>query len=237
MRFGLVKLAQAVAQLYGISRREATSWIDRGFISVNGRICDQFSLEVDAAYDRIESKNPDLKKVGNLKRFAYLALYKPVGIETTLIKKTNSLYRIIDSIGIPTLKPVGRLDLDSEGLLLLTDDGEFNHQLTHPKSKVPKLYMIEVDSKPDTDQLSLIKKLFRKIHYRAPKGFEIELGEGKYRQIRRLCAEAGLTVRTLKRLKLGSLSLGDLKPGEWRSLTSDEIESLRQISKISLTPP
>ena len=142
---------------------------------------------------------------------------------------------------LPRLYTVGRLDYDTEGLLLLTNDGSFSLRLTHPRYKMPKTYWVEVAGQPDRAQLERLRQgvVSEGEVLRAEKvtplrtgggttELELVLGEGKKRQIRRMFAVVGCPVRRLVRLAVGNLRLGDLKPGQWRNLTDEEIQQLQQ---------
>ncbi len=221
-----MKLVQAVASITGLSRRRATVLIDEGKVFVNGKPCSQYSLEVDEKKDKIEIKNLESEILKSKRtilstRKHYFAFHKPKGIETTLNGKRNSISPFILKIGIPSLKPVGRLDLDSEGLLLLSDDGDFIYKMTHPSHEISKIYEVWIKGLQSEEQLNYLKEEFilkekhKHPHIPGCNILILELKEGKNRQIRRTCAKCGLFVERILRIAIGNVQLNKLKPGEW----------------------
>jgi 23S rRNA pseudouridine2605 synthase len=221
-----MKLIQALPLLINCSRREAEALTRQNSIKVNGQIVSQYSFEVDPEHDLIEVENQKIKQ-NNLKQKHYFIYYKPKGLEVSLKCKTHSLNEIILHIGIPNLKPVGRLDMDSEGLLLLTDDGDLIYQLTHPKHHIPKIYKVWVKGLKTEEQVRSLKKSLqiKSVNFQE-EILEVELQEGQNRQIRRNCAQAGLFVERILRTKLGAVQLGKLKVGQWKPLKSSLIAKL-----------
>lgn len=215
------------------SRRTAEAWIAAGRVTVNGvpaAVGDKADPELDiVAVDGAEIARPTAH--------TYIMLYKPRGYVTTMS----------DEKGRPTVAelvadcpsrvwPVGRLDMDSEGLLILTDDGDMTHRLTHPSHEVQKEYHVcatgnVVKAIPAlsvpmmVDGECMTADLVRQTGTHT---LMVVIHQGKNRQVRRMCAAAGLTVTRLLRVREGQLVLGDLKPGCWRKLSRDEIAALME---------
>ena len=167
-------------------------------------------------------------------------LNKPVGCVTTADdeKGRKNVVELVSSLG-KRVYPVGRLDMNSDGLLLLTDDGELANKLTHPRHNIPKIYRVNVTKAPTEEQLAILRSPLLLDGYRIQPVktevissgdgalIEMTLFEGRNRQIRRMCEAAGLKISRLTRIAIGDLKLGTLPTGKWRHLTSDEIEYLK----------
>ena len=214
------------------SRRTAEEWIAAGRVTVNG-IPAAVGGKADLSRDRVEVDGTPLSAPAG---HTYIMLYKPRGYVTTLS----------DEQGRPTVAeltadcparvwPVGRLDMDSEGLLLLTDDGELTHRLTHPSHGVEKEYHVRVrgDVAAALPQLRVPMTVdgevltADRVERTAPGWLTVVLHQGKNRQVRRMCAAAGLTVARLIRVREGSLTLDGLEKGRWRLLMPSEVEELK----------
>lgn len=224
------------------SRRACEEWIRQGRVSVNGRIA-QLGEKADPERDRILVDGKPLRQP---QRFTYIALYKPRGVlsdENNDEEEGGPAAR--DLVRVPgRLFAVGRLDKRSEGLLLLTDDGELAHRLTHPRFEHEKEYHVHVEGCPDEAALEKWRSgVFLDGSHTAPaqvdvlrqqKGetwLRVVLREGRKRQIRRVGAMLGYPVRRLIRVRIGAVELGTLEPGEWRHLTAREVMALRQSQK------
>ena len=222
---------------YG-SRRACELLIDAGKVRVNGKLA-KLGDKADADKDAIMV---DGKLLRGLQKKVYIAIYKPRGY---LADYDENFPRptVLDLIDVPEqLFPVGRLDFDSEGLVLMTNDGELANRLTHPRYEHEKEYEVLVNHMPDEEQLSIWRRgVVLEDGYRTrPAGVEfinkvqngawlrITLKEGKKRQIRLTGLRIGLPVRKIKRVRIGTLKLGNLKPREWRYLTDKEIATLRK---------
>lgn len=215
------------------SRRKAEEWLAQGRVTVNGIVAavgdkaDLFRDEV--AVDGVLLSKPTAH--------TYIMLHKPRGFVTTLSdeKGRKTVAQLVEDCPA-RVWPVGRLDMDSEGLLLMTDDGELTHRLTHPSHEIQKEYHVRVTgdipkalpilSAPMTvDGESMIADRVKRT---GESTLTIVIHQGKNRQVRRMCAAAGLTVTRLIRVREGGLLLGDLKRGCWRKLTAEEVQLLRQ---------
>ncbi len=217
--------------------------IEEGRVTVNGRIA-QLGMNADAAVDAICVDGEPLPKV---KPHRYIMLHKPRGYVTTMSDDRGrpTVAELTKNAG-GRLYPIGRLDMDSEGLLLLTDDGDFANTMMHPAHEVDKLYKVNVQGADIPGALRRMNAM-RQLDgepIAAPKvtlierngtGAEIHvvIHEGKNRQVRRMCAACGLNVLRLVRLAEGSLLLGELPVGQWRALTMDEVNSCKLEVKAS----
>ncbi len=234
-----IRLNKYLALAGVASRREADRMISEGRVSVNGETVDVLGTQIDGEKDRIEV---DGKGVKQLKSEVYVMLNKPPGYLVTA-KDPFQRPTIMDLL--PKMKnrvfPVGRLDFDSEGLVLLTSDGELAYRLMHPSFQVAKEYRVRVNPKPDSSTLATLERGIPLDGKKtAPAKFRIlattvkgtlllaRLHEGKKRELRRMFEYKGFNVLALKRVKLGSLQLGHLKKGEWRHLSREEIARLKK---------
>lgn len=219
------------------SRRRAEEWITAGRVTVNGlpaRLGDRADLD----RDRVEVDGVPLRRE---EERTYLMLHKPRGYVTTLSdeKGRRSVAALVSGCG-KRVWPVGRLDLDSEGLLLMTDDGDLTQALLHPRHQVEKEYLVWVAGDVDRAlpilsgpmELDGVPLAPARVRRGRATGevtqLSVVIHQGKNRQVRRMCAQAGLEVRRLKRVREGSLWLDrSLKPGQWRPLTAREIAALK----------
>ena len=219
-----------------LSRRAAETYIQAGRVTVNGEVA-RLGQRADPDRDVIAV---DGKVIGEAEERVYLMLHKPRGYVTTLSDEQGrkTAAELVSGCG-RRVWPVGRLDLNSEGLLLFTDDGEATHRLIHPSHEVEKEYHVWVTGDPERG-VSLLRKPMKldgvslrparvKVLGRGEGStrLSVVIHEGKYRQVRRMCAQAGLTVVRLRRVREGKLLLGDLKPGRWRYLTAEETAWVR----------
>lgn len=220
------------------SRRQAEEWIAAGRVTCNGSICG-LGDQADAGVDTICL---DGVPIPSRSEFVYIMLHKPKGVVTTLSdeKGRKNAAQLVANCG-QRVYPVGRLDMDSEGLLLFTNDGEFANRFTHPKHNIDKTYKVWVTGFHE-DALRKLQQPVVLDGYRihppkvqvlqscgdATAQLLITIHEGRNRQVRRMCAIAGMSVKRLVRLSEGALSLGDLKPGTWRYLSAEEIDALKK---------
>jgi len=215
------------------SRRAAEEWITAGRVTVNGEkahLGDRADLDRDQVLVDGRPLRPGEERT-------YLMLNKPRGYVTTLSdeKGRKTVADLVRDCGV-RVWPVGRLDLDSEGLLLLTDDGTLTHQLLHPSHEVEKEYLVWVTGNVNkalpvlSGPMTLDGEKLAPAQVRRGRDsggvhqLSVTIHQGKNRQVRRMCAQAGLEVLRLKRIREGALSLDrSLKPGQWRPLTGDEL--------------
>ena len=214
------------------SRRKAEEYILAGRVTCNGQVC-TLGETADPEVDEIMLDGKVIP-IGNSS--VYIMLHKPRGFVTTLSdeKGRRNAAQLVADCG-QRVYPVGRLDMDSEGLLLFTNDGAFADQMMHPKHQVDKTYLVWVSDYSEEAFLRLKKPIeLDGYRIRAPKLrlvkpglLEITIHEGRNRQVRRMCEAAGMHVTRLRRIREGTLSLGDLPAGKWRYLTDNEVEELR----------
>lgn len=219
------------------SRRACEEMIAAGRVFVNGQKA-ILGQKADPAKDQILVDGQPLKAT---EAPIYIALHKPSGVVTSADDEFGRK-TVLDLVPVKArLYPVGRLDLDSEGLILLTNDGEIANRLTHPRFGHEKEYRVLVSRRPDEQQLEAWRHgvVLEDSYRTAPARVEIEavtgkgtwlrviLREGRKRQIRETGAQIGLPVMRIIRVRIGTLTLGNLKPGEWRYLNSAEIEALK----------
>ena len=217
-----------------LSRRAAEAEIAAGKVKVNGAVA-QIGDSIDPEVDIVEYKGKRILPRASEKRH-YIMLNKPRGYVTTMQDEKGRPTVANLTAGVGTrVYPVGRLDMDSEGLLLLTDDGEFANQLTHPRHEIPKIYHVTLSKVLTKDEIAALRAPMELDGYRlqpvtvkklAPDTIQMNLYEGRNRQIRRMCEAAGLKVIRLQRIAIGDLGLRDLPLGRWRELTPDEIHYL-----------
>ena len=222
---------------FGItSRRKAEELIASGRVTCNGRVC----VVGDTADPEIDEILVDGIPIPEQNDFIYLMLNKPRGYVTTLSdeKGRKNAAQLVADCGC-RVYPVGRLDMDSEGLLLFTNDGEFANKLMHPKHEVNKTYRVKVKgfTLPGIERLTQPMELdgyklrIPVVHlieqFNDSAELEITIHEGRNRQVRRMCAVAGMKVIRLRRIAEGSVRLGNLPMGKWRTLTEDEVNCLR----------
>jgi 23S rRNA pseudouridine2605 synthase len=237
---------QKLLSMAGVSsRRAAEQLILEGRVVVNGELVMTLGTRADPAHDEIRV---DGRRLRFDTRQRYIVLNKPRGYVTTR-KDPEGRKTIMELLaGVREyVYPVGRLDYESEGLLLMTSDGDLAARLTHPRHGVERVYQAIVAGVPTEDDL---EKLRRGVYldgrrtapavvrrgstsHRGQKPLTtliLSLHEGRNRQVRRMCASIGHSVRRLTRLRMGPIALGDLRPGRWRDLTSKEVEKLKSVA-------
>ena len=232
----VVRLQKFLADAGVASRRAAEQFILDGRVSVNGQVVRLLGSKVDPAHDKISVDGQPVR----VKRKLYLALHKPTGCVCSRKEETGrpTIYELLPrEWGM--VSSVGRLDYNSEGLIFLTNDGQFALRLTHPRYGVRKKYVATVEGEVTPEMLSQftrgvfhggekLKALSARLvsGSRARSVVELELGEGRNREVRRLFESQGLSVKRLQRTQIGKIKLGELKPGRWRTLTETEIITL-----------
>jgi len=235
------RLQKILSQAGIASRRAAEKLIAEGRVTVNGTTIREMGVKADPAVDDIRV---DGRRIKAPERHRYLLLNKPAGFVTT---RSDPQRRptVIDLLaGVREyVYPVGRLDYDTEGLLLLTNDGELAARLTHPRHGVERTYEAHVTGTPDGDALERLRRgipldgrrtLPADVVALNKRGREsvllLTIREGRNRQVRRMCEAVGHPVRKLKRTKFGPIADRRLKPGEWRELTAAEVRTLQTLA-------
>jgi 23S rRNA pseudouridine2605 synthase len=233
------RLQKILAQAGFGSRRSCEELISAGRVKVNGKVI-KLGDKADAMHDSIAVDNSPIPRRNP---FIYIALNKPREVLSDIDPKDDRT-TVRDLVKVPGhLFSVGRLDYDSEGLILLTNDGELANRLTHPRYGHEKEYKVMVESRPDEEQLSIWRRgvVLEDGHRTLPakvsldglagKGawLRVVLREGRKRQIREMGKQTGLHVSRIIRIRIGRLLLGDLKPGEWRYLEREEVLKLKSI--------
>ena len=233
-----MRLQKFIAECGVASRRSAEKIIESGRVTVNGEIVDYMGCTIDPDIDEV-CVDGNILRVENKKY--YIMLNKPKNYVTT----------VSDDLGRPTVMhlvsdinariyPVGRLDFDTTGLLIMTNDGDFANVLTHPRHTVNKTYIARIDKMLSEEQLQRLQRGIEldgvmtaparaEIIKRPKHGFEVKITihEGRNRQVRRMLEAVGVNVMSLKRISVGSLTLGNLPEGKWRALSDAEINKLR----------
>ena len=239
MSEGVERLQNILAHAGVASRRKSAEIIAEGRVTVDGVVV----REPGAKYEETVEVKVDGRRVETAERKRTIVLYKPVGVLSTMSDPFGER-TVADLVETPErLVPVGRLDKDSEGLLLMSNDGELVNQLTHPRYEHKKTYLVKVAGRWTADKLATLRSPLTLDDGYTIRPVPVEvlrenddhtrllrfvLGEGRKRQIRKMCSAAHLVVLQLKRVCVGSFELPrELKPGDWRDLTADEIAALR----------
>ena len=239
----LIRLNKYIASSGCCSRRKADELIASGNVKVNGKIVSDLGLKINPEKDKVEVKGKIVKPI---EKKIYIKLYKPRQILTQLGKdkfKRKTLSDLYQEIGIKEkVFPVGRLDYDSEGLLILTNDGELANKIMHPKNKIPKRYIVEVKGRVNLDKFNKMKKgtILEKGEFIKPDELkivkkkknstilDITIHSGQKRVIRRFMKVFNHPVLRLKRIQIGNINLENLKPAEWSYISKIELEKLKK---------
>ena len=233
-----LKTLERVLSKAGVgSRIDARGWIREGRVMVNGQVVRDPDQWIDMTRDRVRLDGKPLQA----RERVYLLLYKPTGYLTTYRDPGGrpTVYDLITDLGT-FVSPVGRLDLDTSGLLLMTNDNQLAERVTNPESHVPKTYLVKSSIRLTDEQLQQLRdgielsdgptRPARVRHVRDSDKythFEITLTEGRNRQVRRMIEALGATVLKLVRVKIGPIPIAGLQIGKWRSLTPAEVRALR----------
>ena len=248
----LIRLNKALARSGLCSRRKADALISSGQVIVNDQVIRELGTMVDPEKDRIMVRN-QVVSVNRADRdgLIYVALNKPIQVVSTVSDpqgRKTVIDFLPDNLNNQRLYPVGRLDFFSQGLIIMTNDGELTHRLTHPSWEHPKVYRLVVREKPgnriletmargmtlkDGQQLAPVEVTIHAATRNATT-LEITLIQGINRQIRRMCDDFDLTILKLTRIRHGPVSLGNLSPGKYRELTPKEVRELRV--SVGLSP-
>ncbi|HKL12218.1 MAG TPA: pseudouridine synthase [Halanaerobiales bacterium] len=233
------RLQKVMAHAGVASRRKSEEIIAEGRVKVNGVVVTEMGTKVDPTEDTIEVDGEEIEKESKI----YLKLYKPKGYVTT-VNDPQGRKTVMDLIqGIDKrIYPVGRLDLDSSGLLLLTNDGDLTYKITHPSHELDKEYMVVVDGLLNEDELKKFKngivfdegktspaKIKKVNQDHKNTTYEVIIHEGMNRQIRRMFDILGYQVVSLIRVRIGNISLGSLKPGEYKKVSRKKLQNLLRL--------
>jgi pseudouridine synthase len=247
------RIQKVLANAGVASRRAIEEMVQQGRVSVNGRVVTELPILIDPQSDKVAIDDETVKLKGKSnERRVYLVMNKPKGVYSTNVAQGEQT-RAIDLLppDFPArVYPVGRLDAESKGLLLLTNDGDLTNQLTHPRYGIPKTYRAMVDGFVKNELVDEMAKGVWLADPKTGKGFktgrthvrivkrsrdksqlELTLREGRNRQVRRMLARMGHKVRDLTRIKMGPLTLQGLGPGEFRPLTPRELRELREMAQ------
>ena len=238
-----VRIQKYLSDCGVLSRRAAEKAIENEEITVNGEIA-TIGQKIDPVKDKVQYKGRNIIKKRNT-HFTYVMLHKPRGYVTTMSdeKGRQTVAELVKETGV-RVYPVGRLDMQSEGLLLMTNDGELTNALTHPRHRIPKFYEVRIAGQVTPEDLAKLSSDLEIDGYRIQpvectvvhEGKEgttvgMVLYEGRNRQIRKMCELCGLKVQRLARVAIGELEL-DIKRGQWRYLTREEVKYLREASGL-----
>lgn len=227
-----------------LSRRAAEEAIKQGLVRVNGEKA-ELGMRIDPEHDVVEYRGKRVLPSTDEK--ICILLNKPRGYVTTLSDEhgRRTVFELVSGIG-RRVYPIGRLDMDSDGLLLLTDDGELANRLMHPRHEIPKIYHVTVKGTVDDEVLDALRRPMtldgytilpvRTERIAVDSGntvLEMRLYEGRNRQIRKMCEQVELKILRLCRVAIGEITLGDLPVGKWRKLTQKELDYLRKNAKKS----
>ncbi|CCJ33315.1 pseudouridine synthase [Caloramator australicus] len=232
------RIQKYIARCGVTSRRGAEELIKQGKVKVNGELIKDIIL-VDPERDIVEVNGKIIKPE---ERKVYIMLNKPVGYVTT-VKDEKGRRTVLDLIDVKErIYPVGRLDYDTSGLLILTNDGDFAYKLMHPSKEVDKVYIAEVEGIPTEKELEMFRNGLKIEDYITSKAkieilktidknaiVRIVIHEGKNRQVRKMCEKIGHKVLKLKRVQIGKIKLGSLEVGKWRYLNKEEIEWVKRL--------
>lgn len=237
-----IRLQKYIADAGIMSRRAAEEEIKNGNVSVNGHVA-ELGAKIDPRSDVVSYRGKRIKY--EKKEYTYIMMNKPRGYlcSTTDDRGRKCVTDLLDGVSA-RVYPVGRLDLVSEGILLLTDDGELKNRLTHPKHTIGKVYRVKVAGKVSDEQMEILSSALVIDDYKIqPVAVNISsedesgtvlkmtLFEGRNRQIRKMCEAAGLTVKRLSRISIGNLKLDGLPVGKWRYLEKHEVDYLYKATK------
>ena len=244
-----IRLNKYIASAGIASRRGADELVQKGKVKINGELADSPGIQVDPENDRVEV-NGKLIQHDKKSKDLYILLHKTIETVTTA-KDPQGRKTVLNLLPPEIIKrrvfPVGRLDFYSEGMLLLTTDGELCNRMTHPKWHLPKIYHVTIRGKLSEKELSVMQngmyledkgELLAPVKIKAitevgeTTKYEMELRQGINRQIRRMFGEFEKTILRLKRVRQGRIELGNLKPGKWRELSGKELALLKKDLKM-----
>jgi len=221
------------------SRRKCEEIIAEGRVKVNAVVTREMGHKIDPLVDKVMVDN---QLINTENKKVYIALNKPVGVVST-VKDEKNRETIMDLVKVDErIYPIGRLDYDSSGLIIMTNDGEIYNKIIHPRVQINKVYMAILDGTPNTEEIyrfcngvkiddyvtsnaeiEIVKK------YQWSSEVKITIHEGKNRQIRKMCEVIGHEVKELERISVGDIELGDLPVGKWRNLSEEELNYLKSL--------
>lgn len=234
-----IRINKYLASIGIASRRQIDNFIDQGEISINGNILSEKGIKIDPDTDIIKVNGKAVSRQAQEKE--YIILNKPIGVLSTA-KDTHGRQTVLDLIKSKSrLYPIGRLDQNSHGLIILTNDGDLTLKLTHPRNHISKVYLAKILGQVKEDKIRKMKdgveledgltapakvETISQSQYQTV--LQITLFEGKKRQIRHMCATLHLYLQDLQRIAIGPIKLGNLDQGEWRKLTKEEVKLLQK---------
>ncbi len=238
------RLQKIIARAGVAARRKAEELITQGRVRVNGQVVDQLGAKADAERDRIDVDGKPLRMP---RASTYVLLHKPGNVVTTASDEfgRRTVLELISGVQA-RLFPVGRLDYDAEGVLLLTDDGELAASLAHPSNEVPKVYRAKVRGPVPEEALEKLRRgvvledgqakgeSVHRVPLRQPSNhewIELTVSEGRHRMVKRMFEAVGYPVVRLRRVQFAGLTVEGLRPGQWRHLRKDELRALRAASR------
>lgn len=235
----MMRLNKFLAKAGMLARRKCDQYIYSGMVFVNGKKIDNPGYKIDEKKDEVFLNN---KRIVLREKYKYIILNKPKGCVTTL-KDEKGRKKIIDYINVKErLFPIGRLDINTTGVLLLTNDGEIAYRLSHPRYQVDKIYNVVLDKKISEKYIEKLRrgvvigkdevvsgdaKIIENKHKKHM--IIIKIHTGKKRQIKRMFSALGYNVLELERIEFAGIKKDELKPGSWRNLTKEEVESLKKL--------
>jgi len=235
-----MRIQKYMAQCGVASRRKSEEIIAQGRVKVNDEVIKELGVQINPSKDIVKVDNKVIKME---KKKVYIALNKPEGYITTSSEQfgRNKVLDLIEDVN-ERVYPIGRLDYDTSGLLLLTNDGDLTYKLTHPKHEIDKTYIAVLQGTPTEDVLDKFRVGLKIDGYTtAPASIivlkyweekttvEIKIHEGKNRQIRKMCEKIGYPVLKLKRIAIGEIGIANLRRGKWRYLNDEEIGYLKKM--------
>lgn len=235
-----MRLQKFMAKSGVASRRNSEKLIKQGKVKVNEIVVTKLGIKIDPYNDKVQVNNKIIKQEYNQ---VYIMLNKPLGYITTLSDERDR--KIVTDL-IKNVKeriyPIGRLDMDTTGLLLMTNDGDLTYKLTHPSHEIMKRYIAKVDGIPSKTELEQFRtglmidnkltspaKIKISKEYKNESILDISIYEGRNRQVRKMCKKINHPVKELKRINIGKLGLGNLNIGDWRYLNSKEVNYLKSL--------
>ncbi len=235
-----IRLQKYLAECGIASRRKCEEYIEQGKVQVNGKVVTELGTKINPKKDKIKFENKEIKKEEKL---VYILLNKPIGYVTTVDDQFNR-DTVLDLVKVKErIVPVGRLDMYTSGALILSNDGDFVYKVTHPKHEVEKTYTVTLKGIIQENEVKQLRngveiedyitkpakvKILKTDTEKDVSRLEITIHEGKNRQVRKMCEAIGRKVLALHRSKIGPIGVKDLKIGNWRYLTVNEVKKIER---------